>query len=108
MRWRTTLTWLALPYLYPHHSFNLVNAQDDSPPKGSKARQGWAGQVDAESQGAPPQRDIKDKATELLLLRPLNDGKVATHFEFEYLTRNAVPRDPRTLGREDEGMLQCV
>jgi hypothetical protein len=106
MRWRTTLTWLALPYLYPHQSFNLVNAQGDSSPKGSKAQQGRAGQVDADSQGAPPQREIKDKATELLLLRPLDDGKVAAHFEFEYLTRNAVPRDPRTLGREDKGTIQ--
>ena len=100
------MTWLALPYLYPQHSLNLVNAKGDSPPSQSKAQQGRPGQVNAGSEGAPPQREIKDKATELLLLRPLNDGKVATHFEFEYLTRNAVPRDPRTLGREDEGMLQ--
>jgi hypothetical protein len=109
MRWWTTLTWLALPYLYPHRHFNLVNAQGNNPPsqsKASKAQPGRPGQANAGSQGAPPQRQMMDRATELLLLRPLNDGKVAAHFEFEYFTRNAVPRDPHTLGREDKGMFQ--
>jgi hypothetical protein len=46
---------------------------------------------------------FKDLATEKLLLKPLADGKVSTHFEFEYVNRDGVPRDPRTLGNEDHG-----
>jgi hypothetical protein len=81
-----------------------------SPPSqhnGGKALKGRPGQQpNAGAQGGAPPRQMMDRATELLLLRPLNDGKVATHFEFEYLARNGVPRDPRTLGSEDKGMFQ--
>ena len=102
MRWSTTLTWLVLPYLYPTNYISLANAQGSVPSPGSKAQPRRAGQP-PEQEGARPPREVKDIATELLLLRPLRDGKVATHFEFEYLTRNSIPRDPNTLGVEDEG-----
>lgn len=104
MRWSTTLTWLALPYLNPNNRINLVNAQANTPSYGSKAQPGKPGQSNTGSEGGPPPPQLKDIATELLLLKPLNDGKVATHFEFEYLNRNGVPRNPSTLGAEDEGL----
>jgi len=88
---------------------NLANAQGSSPPSysaGKKAQPGRPGQPGASAESGPPPPQLKDIATELLLLRPLKDGKVAAHFEFEYLNRNGIPRDPRMLGKEDEGEFQ--
>lgn len=58
--------------------------------------------------GQPTGPEFKDIATEKLLLKPLSDGKVAAHFEFDYLNKNGVPRDPRTLGNKDKGMYTCI
>jgi len=107
MRW--SIAALTLLHLCPHTSFSLVNAQPGGPPPHSKAGKAYHRQPNAAgSQEGGPQRQVKDTAAEFLHLRPLEDRKIATHFEFEYLSRNAVPRDPRTLGQEDEGMLQLV
>jgi phosphatidylinositol glycan class T len=39
---------------------------------------------------------------EELTIRPLRDGKVSTTFAFTTLLKGASPRDPRTLGLDDE------
>ncbi|PVF92896.1 Gpi16 subunit, GPI transamidase component [Serendipita vermifera] len=100
MRWSSSLNWLipsslyllSLPYpstsqhaQYGHDSHKATHGSDaNSPPTGQ------------------PGPQFKDIAYEKLLLKPLPDGNVATHFEFEYINRNGVPRDPRTLNAEDE------
>ncbi|KAI0073000.1 Gpi16 subunit GPI transamidase component [Panus rudis PR-1116 ss-1] len=38
---------------------------------------------------------------ESLIIRPLQDGKLASHFAFTTLLKGASPRDPSTLGQED-------
>lgn len=40
---------------------------------------------------------------EELSLRNLNDGKVASRFSFTTRLEGVSPRDPRTLGFDDEG-----
>lgn len=40
---------------------------------------------------------------EYLLLKPLNDGKVAATFTFKTSLLGALPRAPQSLGREDLG-----
>ena len=45
---------------------------------------------------------LSEEFKEELDLRPLRDGKVAARFSFSTLLRGATPRDPRTLGAEDE------
>lgn len=46
-----------------------------------------------------------ERFDEHLSLRPLRDGKVAVKFSFNTVIENSVPRDPETLGVEDEGGL---
>lgn len=38
-----------------------------------------------------------------LVIRPLKDGRVASKFSFTTLLRDASPRNPETLGLEDDG-----
>lgn len=47
-----------------------------------------------------PSRELFD---EELSIRPLRDGKVATRFSFTTSIEGTAPRDPETLGGEDEG-----
>lgn len=39
---------------------------------------------------------------ESLVLRPLHDGRVLSSFAFTTLLHGATPRDPETLGAEDD------
>ena len=39
---------------------------------------------------------------ERLIIRPLRDGKVSSHFSFITLVKDATPRNPETLGLEDD------
>jgi GPI-anchor transamidase subunit T len=39
---------------------------------------------------------------ESLIIRPLRDGKVASQFSFTTLVKDATPRNPETLGLEDD------
>ena len=55
----------------------------------------------AQSQGEAS----KDDATESLRIRPLPDGKVEVAFEFKILSKGKQPRNPKTLGQDDEGAL---
>lgn len=41
---------------------------------------------------------------EELVIRPLQDGKLLSRFSFTTLLKGATPRDPQTLGTEDQGM----
>jgi phosphatidylinositol glycan class T len=45
---------------------------------------------------------------EELSIKPLRDGKVATRFTFKTLLKDTVPRDPQTLGLEDESQHYTV
>ena len=38
-----------------------------------------------------------------LVIRPLKDGRVASKFSFTTLLQSASPRNPETLGLEDDG-----
>lgn len=38
-----------------------------------------------------------------LVIRPLKDGRVASKFSFTTLLQDASPRNPETLGLEDDG-----
>lgn len=45
---------------------------------------------------------LSEEFNEELDLRPLPDGKAAARFSFSTLLKGATPRDPQTLGSEDE------
>lgn len=45
---------------------------------------------------------LSEEFNEELDLRPLRDGKVAARFSFSTLLKDATPRDPGSLGAEDE------
>lgn len=47
-------------------------------------------------------RILNEEFNESLVLRPLPDGRLLSAFSFRTLLRGAVPRDPETLGSEDE------
>lgn len=84
----------------------LGNAQHNGVPPAQPPKIGMSGPSTGPGtdRPAPAGPNFKDVATEKLLLRPLADGKVSAHFEFDYVNRQGVPRDPRTLGSEDNGM----
>ena len=42
---------------------------------------------------------------ESLIIRPLRDGKLSSQFSFVTLVKDATPRNPETLGLEDDGEL---
>jgi len=48
--------------------------------------------------GTSPVEEFEEE----LIIRPLRDGKVTSHFSFKTLLRGATPRDPATLGHNDE------
>ena len=45
---------------------------------------------------------LSEEFNEELDLRPLRDGKVTARFSFRTVLKGATPRDPWTLGAEDE------
>ncbi|KAI0727123.1 Gpi16 subunit GPI transamidase component [Fomitopsis betulina] len=51
---------------------------------------------------------LSEEFNEELDLRPLPDGKVAARFSFSTLLKGATPRDPQTLGSEDESQLYTL
>lgn len=43
-----------------------------------------------------------EQFNEELLIVPLQDGRILSRFSFQTLLKGASPRDPRTLGIEDQ------
>jgi phosphatidylinositol glycan class T len=48
------------------------------------------------------QATVVEQFDEELTIRPLRDGKVASRFSFRMLLKGVTPRNPQTLGLEDD------
>jgi phosphatidylinositol glycan class T len=44
----------------------------------------------------------RERFQESLIIRPLHDGKVSSQFSFLTSVKDATPRNPETLGLEDD------
>lgn len=105
MRRGHLFTWPLPAYLCLLSIAILANAQANGAPPSTPPMRPPTKQMPgpAPTRPTPSGPDFKDIATEKLLLKPLADGKVSAHFEFEYVNRVGVPRDPRTLQNADHG-----
>ncbi|KAG8840765.1 Subunit of the glycosylphosphatidylinositol transamidase complex-like protein [Serendipita sp. 405] len=88
------LPWLLLSYLFSLIVVPTVNGQPNRPPTNPQGRP-------TPNQGKQNSPEFKDLAFERLSLKPLDDGKVSAHFEFDFVHKDGVPRDPRTLGMKE-------
>lgn len=46
--------------------------------------------------------ESREQFQESLIIRPLHDGKVSSQFSFLTSVKDATPRNPETLGLEDD------
>ncbi|CAG7848170.1 SubName: Full=Related to GPI-anchor transamidase complex subunit Gpi16 {ECO:0000313/EMBL:CCA75436.1} [Serendipita indica DSM 11827] len=90
-----------LPWTILHLLILIITPVVSSSHQGPSESKAQPGDGQQPTQASFSTSQPKEMAKERLLLKPLKDGKIAAHFEFDYLDAEAVPRDPRTLGERD-------